>query len=111
MLRATLIPCIFKELSPLNYFFPIIDASPGHVLERAKGIEIKLGTYINVNERKYSRQEPLSYFVIKFVFIVMSWCTSGVGLQVTSNVRCNSLIYSCQSPVYIYRHVCTLVCV
>jgi len=27
-------------------------------LESTKGIEIKLGTYIDVNERKYKRQEP-----------------------------------------------------
>ena len=32
---------------------------PGHILESTKGIEIKLGTYIDVNERKYRRrQEP-----------------------------------------------------
>ena len=34
-------------------------AYPGHILENTKGIEIKLGTYIDVNERKYRRrQEP-----------------------------------------------------
>jgi len=32
-------------------------AYPGHILERTKGIKIKLGTYIDVNE-KYRRQEP-----------------------------------------------------
>ena len=31
---------------------------PEHILESTKGIEFKLGTYIDVNERKYSRQEP-----------------------------------------------------
>jgi len=34
---------------------------PEHILESTKGIEIKLGTYIDFNERKYSRQEPYSY--------------------------------------------------
>jgi len=29
----------------------------GNILESTKGIEIKLGTYIDVNERKYRRQE------------------------------------------------------
>jgi len=33
-------------------------AYPGHILESTKGIEIKLGIYIDVNERKYRRQEP-----------------------------------------------------
>jgi len=33
-------------------------AYPGHILESAKGIEIKHGTYIEVYERKYRRQEP-----------------------------------------------------
>jgi len=31
---------------------------PGHILESTKLIEIKLGTYIVVNDRKYRRQEP-----------------------------------------------------
>jgi len=31
---------------------------PGYPLECTKGIEIKLGTYIDVIERKYRRQEP-----------------------------------------------------
>ena len=46
------------ELSPSNYFLPIMVAYPGHILESTKGIEIKLGTYIDVNEREYRRQEP-----------------------------------------------------
>jgi len=45
------------ELSPLNLFF-IMVACPGHILESTKGIEIKLGTYTDVNERKYRRQKP-----------------------------------------------------
>ena len=45
------------ELSTFNHFFTMV-AYPGHILESTKGIEIKLGTYINVNERKYRRQEP-----------------------------------------------------
>jgi len=29
---------------------------PGHILESTKGIEMKLGTYIDVNKRKCRRQ-------------------------------------------------------
>jgi len=31
-------------------------ATPGHILECTRGIENKLGIYIDVNERKYRRQ-------------------------------------------------------
>jgi len=33
-------------------------AYPRRILESTKGIEIQLGTYIDVNERKYRRKEP-----------------------------------------------------
>jgi len=33
-------------------------ARPSHILESTKGIEIKLGAYKDVNERKCKRQEP-----------------------------------------------------
>jgi len=33
-------------------------AYPGHILGSTKGFEIKLATYIDVNERKCKRQEP-----------------------------------------------------
>jgi len=45
------------ELSPISHFF-IMVAYPGHILESTKWVEIKLGTYIEVNERKYRKQEP-----------------------------------------------------
>ena len=45
------------ELSLINHLF-IMVAYPYHILESTKGIEIKLGTHIDVNERKYRRQEP-----------------------------------------------------
>ena len=48
---------MLTELSPLNHVV-IMDAGPGHILEITKGVEMKLGTYIDVDERKYSRQEP-----------------------------------------------------
>ena len=66
-------------------------ACPGHIMESTNEIVIKLGTYIDVNERKCKRQRTiiLSYilhlsliFFIKVVFFVMAWCTSGVELQV-----------------------------
>ena len=57
-------------------------ACPGHILESNKGIEIKLGTYIDVNERKYRRQEPYFLLVISFFIkgcflchvFVYKWC-------------------------------------
>ena len=83
------------ELSPLNHFF-IMVAYPGHILESTKGIEIKLATYI----------------------VVMSWCTSGVGLQVLPFIDNNRLgsilhfqLFSCfkLSPLLFYLlHVYTL---
>ena len=66
-----------------------MDSCLGHMLESIKGIEIKLGTYIDVNEEIQKTRNiilayillELSLFSLKF-FFVMSWCTSGVGLQV-----------------------------
>jgi len=52
------------ELSPINHFF-IMVAYPGHILVSTKGIEIELGTYIDVNERKYRRHwnhNPILHF-------------------------------------------------
>jgi len=49
-----------------------MEACPGHILESTKGVEIKFGTYIDVNKRKYSRQEPYSYLtrVISPIFSI-----------------------------------------
>ena len=55
--RTITLPCILPSYLPLTIFF-IMVAYPGHILESTKGIEIKLGTYIDVNGRKYRRQEP-----------------------------------------------------
>ena len=49
---------ILTKLSPLNHFFSIMVACPGHILESTKWIEIKLGTYIDVDKRKCKRQKP-----------------------------------------------------
>jgi len=46
------------ELSPINHFISIMVACPCHILESIKGIKIKLGTYIDFNERNCRRQEP-----------------------------------------------------
>ena len=46
------------ELSHLEHFFRTMGAYPDHILESTIGIEIKLGTYIDFNERKYRKQEP-----------------------------------------------------
>jgi len=35
-----------------------MDACPGHILESTKDIEMKLGLYIDVSERKCRAQEP-----------------------------------------------------
>ena len=48
-------------------------------MESTKGIEIKLGTYIDVNERKYRRQDP--YSCITFLGITFEFddfCLLGV---------------------------------
>ena len=42
---------------PLTFFF-IIDACLSYILESTKGVEIKLGTNINVNKRICRRQTP-----------------------------------------------------
>ena len=42
---------------PLTILF-IVDACPDHILESTKWIEMKLGTHVDVNKRKYRRQEP-----------------------------------------------------
>ena len=55
-MHITLLYILLSYL-PLTIFF-IMVAYPGHILESTKGIEVKLDTYINVNERKYRRQEP-----------------------------------------------------
>ena len=82
------VPCIFTKLSPLNQFCSIMVAFPGHILESWKGIEMKLCTYMVVNEKKCSRHEPYSCvtllelsllrFFIKGGFLchvlVYKWC-------------------------------------
>jgi len=50
-------------------------ACSGHILESTKGIEIKLGTYIYVNERKCRRQKhnPILHFtwdISPYLFIL-----------------------------------------
>ena len=74
---------------PLAIYFFIMDACPGHILERTKGIEFKLGTYIDVNERSLvdkNHNPTLHYtwvispyfFFIKGCFLchvlVYKWC-------------------------------------
>ena len=49
---------IFTEFSPLNHLFFIMVDCPGHIMGSTNGIELKLGKYIDVNERKCRRQEP-----------------------------------------------------
>ena len=63
-----------------------------HILESTKGIEIKLGTYIDVIESTEDKNHnPILHFTCVIspyffpytvVYFVMSWCTSGIGLQV-----------------------------
>jgi len=50
-----------------------MDACPGHILESTKEIEIKLGPYIDVNERKCRRQEPYSYltFYLSYLSLIL----------------------------------------
>jgi len=55
--RTIILPGLFIELSPHNHF-SIGDACPGHILQCTRGIEMKLGSYVDVNKRKCRRQEP-----------------------------------------------------
>ena len=55
--RTITIPFIVLSYLPVTILF-ILVAYPGHILESTIGVEIKLGTYIYVNEREYRRQEP-----------------------------------------------------
>ena len=75
--RTTILPCIFIELSPHYHFFHIIVACPGHILESTKRIKIQLGTYINVNERKCSRQEPYSYLTFYLSYLALFFIKGG----------------------------------
>jgi len=45
-------PCVCIEISPKTIYIFITEAYPGHILESAKGIEMKLGLYIDDSERK-----------------------------------------------------------
>jgi len=38
-----------------------MDACPGHIMKCAKGIELKLGLYIDGSKRMGSTQQPYSY--------------------------------------------------
>ena len=51
------LPCISIELSPRDHLFFIMVICPSLILESTKGIETKLGTYIDVNEKKCRRRE------------------------------------------------------
>jgi len=55
--RTITLPCILLSYLPLTIFF-INGCLSCNILESKNGIEIKLGTYIDVNGRKYRRQEP-----------------------------------------------------
>ena len=54
---------LFTELSTLNHCF-IMVACPVYILESTKCIEMKVCTYIDVNEGKCRRQchNPILYF-------------------------------------------------
>jgi len=45
-------------------------ACPSHILESTKGIEIKLGTYIDVNERMCRRQEVMCRYWVTIVIVI-----------------------------------------
>ena len=67
-------------------------------MERTKGINIKLVTYIYVNERKYRRQEPYSYLTFYLSYLSLFFPIKGCFL-------CLVLVYrSCwtTSPAF-YR--------
>ena len=51
-------PVYLQSYLHVTIYFFIMDDCLRHILESTKEIEIKLGTYIGVYERKYRRQEP-----------------------------------------------------
>jgi len=123
--RTITLPCILHVLSylPITIFF-IRVAYPGHILESTKGIEIKLGTYIDVNERKYRRQETniiihftwiiSPYFFHKRLFSWHVWCTSGVWLQVLpliDNSHLRSILRFQRFSFYNCFHLCNYMCI
>ena len=73
----------YNTLSSLNYF---LVAYPSHFLESTKMIEIKLGIYIEVNERKDRRQELYSYLTFYLNYLPLSFFIKGcflcLGVQV-----------------------------
>ena len=79
------------ELSPINHLFMMV-AYHGHILESTKGIKIKLGTYIDVNEMKYRRQELLSYLTfylncLSLFFHKRLFSLSCLGVQVVLDYK------------------------
>ena len=53
-----------KNHNPVQSYLPLIknffimDDCQSHILKSTKGIAMEIGTNIDVNERKYRRQEP-----------------------------------------------------
>ena len=60
---------IYMVISHYHFFVFIMNSCLGHILKRTKRIEIKLGTYIDVNERKCGRQEPYSYLTFYLSYL------------------------------------------
>ena len=53
-----ILPCICIELFPLNSVCVIVRACMRNILENTKGIEMKLGLYIDISERQCRAHEP-----------------------------------------------------
>ena len=58
-------------------------------MESTKGIEIKLGTYIDVNERKCRQQETYSYYMnfLSYKFYKLLFSLSCLGVQVVLGLQ------------------------
>jgi len=78
-------PAYLQCYLPLTIFF-IMDLCPGHILESTQGIEIKLGTYIDVNKRKCRRQEPYSYLTFYLSYLSLL-------LPIKGGFLCHVLVY------------------
>ena len=66
-IRTIIMPCVCIEISPITIYVFITEAYSGHILESAKGIEMKLGLYIDASERKDMYNNiiiPVYYWVI-----------------------------------------------
>jgi len=80
--HKNLLPCIFTVLSPLNHLVFIMDVCLGHIFESTKGIEIKLGTCIDV-----TRTIHFTWVISPNLFHKRWFSLSCLGVQVVLDYK------------------------